>query len=420
MNFLPVTQVLTRHLGLDPHSLGSSSLRAALGTCMRAANCTDPEAYALLLERDPRVLERLIEEIVVAETWFFRGGDLFWFLAEQIRLTRRERPGRPFRVLSIPCSTGEEAYSLAIAALELGLSPGSWSIDAVDISRRALLAAGQGQYGSLSFRQTEPGLRERYFRKIGERWEIRPEPREGVRFLQGNLLNPTVLALERPYDLVFCRNVFIYLTSEARRIAANHLARLLRSEGLLCTSVTETLPATENRFTRWGPPAYGLYRRTGDRPSSVEIPTALAAAFPPTPPRAPVSAPVPAPVPATVPTPPAATVAPVSRTLLDEARRWANEGRLEEALAACMAIETAHGPSADLFALLGVIHQGRGEVALAHEAFRKALYLEANHGEALTHLVLLAQQRGDQRGVQGLQHRIARLGRTELSSEESA
>ena len=414
MNFAPVTHVLTRQLGLDPHSLGASSLRATLVACMKAADCHDPEQYAQLLERDPRLLERLIEEIVVAETWFFRGGDLFWFLAEQIRLARHERPGMPFRVLSIPCSTGEEAYSLAIAALEVGLTPGTWSIDGVDISRRALLEAGRGQYSGFSFRQTEPALRDRYFRKIGERWEIRHEPRQGIRFLQGNLIAPNLLILERPYDLVFCRNVFIYLTAEARRTALGNLARLLRPDGLLCTSVTEAMPLTEQRFARWGPPAYGLFRRLADRPSSPEMlrfPLTVPVPQPVTPPAAP---PVVTPI---TPSPP-----PVARSssLLEDARRLANLGRLDDALTACMAIETAHGPSADLFALLGVIHQGRGDENLARDAFRKALYLEATHREALTHLALLTPPGNDSAGARGMQRRLARLGPATPDSEDSA
>jgi chemotaxis protein methyltransferase WspC len=401
MNFAPVLDLLSQRLGLDPETLGTSSLRAALSACMRVAGCADPATYAQRLQREPATLAALIEEIVVPETWFFRGGDLFWFVAEQAVLARRDRPGQPFRALSLPCSTGEEAYSLTMAGLELGLTPGLLHVDGVDISQRALAAARRGVYGSLSFRQTDATLRERYFRPVGDRWELRPEPREGVRFLPGNLIDPRLLLFEYPYDIVFCRNVFIYLTAQARQQALANLARLTVAGGLLCMSVAEALPATEDRFKRWGPPAYGLYRRAGDRPGRATIPPLSLRPASSTAPATPATE---APLPLT----PALPV--VSANLLDQARRLADQGKLEDALAACLAEETAHGASADLFALVGVIQQSRGEESAAQDAFRKALYLDANHREALTHLLVLTQNSGRFSEGSGLRRRLQRLG----------
>lgn len=405
MNFSPVRQLLRQELGLDPQSLGDATLQAGMLACMRAAGYDDPEAYAQHLHHDATARQRLIDEVVVSESWFFRGGELFGFLAAQIQLARRERPGQPFRVLSIPCSTGEEAYSLAIAALELGLPPGCLHLDGVDVSRRALLAAGQGLYGALAFRQTPPHLRERYFRKIGSRWEIRPEPRQGCRFLHGNLIVPQLLAAEPPYDLIFCRNVFIYLTAEARQAAWDNLARLLRPEGLLCTSVTEAPPRDERRFARWGPPAFGLFRRLGKPPETLalpKMPRGRPVAVPPEPLAACVAS--------SAATTPSLTTPSLTTPSLEEARRLADRGQLDQALAVCQLFETQREPSADLYALVGVIQQSRGQTSLAHEAFRKALYLQADHREALTHLLLLARYCGDQATAKGLQRRLARLG----------
>jgi len=404
MNFSPLLQRLRQELGLDPQSLGDATLQASMLACMRAAGYDDPQAYARHLQHDARAWQRLIDEVVVSETWFFRGGELFGFLAEQIQLARRERPDRAFRVLSLPCSSGEEAYSLAIAALELGLPPGCLHLDGVDVSRRALLAAGQGLYGALAFRQTPPHLRERYFRKVGSRWEIRPEPRQGSRFLHGNLIASDLLAAEPPYDLIFCRNVFIYLTAEARQAAWDNLARLLRPEGLLCTSVTEAPPRDERRFARWGPQAYGLFRRLGKPPETLTLPKRPRGV-----PVAVASVPLPACVASVAATTPSPSTPSLTTPSLEEARRLADRGQLDQALAVCQLFETQREPSADLYALVGVIQQSRGQTTLAHEAFRKALYLQADHREALTHLWLLARHSGDQATAKGLQRRLARL-----------
>src|SRR5205807_2036709 len=81
-----------------------------------------------------------------------------------------------------------------------------------------------------------------------------------VRFQVGNLLDPRLLLLESPYDLVFCRNLFIYLTAPARRQALVTLTRLMAPDGLLCLGHAEPLPTDEDRFERTGPDNYFLYR----------------------------------------------------------------------------------------------------------------------------------------------------------------
>ena len=91
---------------------------------------------------------------------------------------------------------------------------------------------------------------------------------------------------------------------------------------------------------------------------------------------------------------------------LARARRLADVGRLDEALAACRAC--LGGPSADLFALLGVLHQARGEADEAARCFERALYLEPGHRDALTHLMLLRRERGDHAQAALLQRRLGR------------
>src|SRR5262249_8781045 len=158
--------------------------------------------------------EALVEEVVVPETWFFRGAGLFTDLAKRIRNTALSRP---FRVLSVPCSTGEEPYSLAIALAEANVSPQAFTLEGVDLSGRSVERAQRGCYGAFSFRQTDPGLHDRYFRPAGREWEIDATLRQAVRFRTGNLVDPQFLWGEAPYDLILCRNLLIYLHPEARR-----------------------------------------------------------------------------------------------------------------------------------------------------------------------------------------------------------
>lgn len=94
---------------------------------------------------------------------------------------------------------------------------------------------------------------------------------------------------------------------------------------------------------------------------------------------------------------------------LDQARRLADANRLDEALAECKTQLAAAGPSAAAYSLLGVVHQARGDLEEAGEAFRKALYLDPAHQEALTHAMLLAAQRGDTDRAAVLRERLARV-----------
>src|SRR5262249_47105557 len=140
-------------------------------------------------------------------------------------------------------------------------------IDAVDLSPRLLDLARRGRYPELSFRQLDEGLKRRHFTATPDGWEISATLREAVHFCQGNLVAPGFLAGEPPFDLVFCRNLFIYLAAPARRRARDPLDRLLAPEGLLCMGHAEPLDPAEGRFRATGPAGFFLYRRTPVAPA---------------------------------------------------------------------------------------------------------------------------------------------------------
>jgi len=246
-------------LGLDPESLGESAFRGAVRHRMTARRVTTPEAYAGLLATDPAEWAALAAELVVPETWFFRGGrPLFDHLAGWVAA----RGSRPVRILSLPCSTGEEPFSLALALRERGVSPAGYQLDAVDLAAGHLARAAAGRFAASSFREPDPDPRPRHFRPTDDgRWELDAEIRGAVRFRPGNAVEPGLLAGESPYDLIVCRNLFIYLTPEARERVAAHFERLLAPDGLLCVSPTEAARLPRARFVADGPPAFCLLRR---------------------------------------------------------------------------------------------------------------------------------------------------------------
>lgn len=400
MNRSPVEQALRDRLGLDPAAVGESAVGVAVAARMRATGALTPDAYLPRLA-DPTEVDALADELVVPETWFFRGGRrLFDALAAHLARASDRAPDRVARALSVPCSTGEEPFSLAIALSETGLASDRFRIDAVDISAAHLARATAAQYSASAFRESGPDPRPPHFRATGGRWELLPPLRRAVHFHRGNLTDPGFLAGEPPYDVILCRNLFIYLTPDGRERATAHLERLLGAAGWLCLSPAEAVRLPPGRFVTVGPSEWCVYQKAGV-PSALPQPSA-------TPPAAgarrapPVSAPGPDRPPA-----PAAATDPL-RAALTAARELADAGRLADAERACAGVLADHPDSADGYALLGVILLAGGKAEAAAAAFRKGLYLDPDHPEALAHLAVLAEQRQDVAQAVALRRRLAR------------
>jgi chemotaxis protein methyltransferase WspC len=380
---------------------------------MHARGLTDPALYTARLMTEATERNALAAELAVSETWFFRGGRaLFERLAGFIADRAAGRaPGKTVRALSIPCSTGEEPYSLAIAAHERFLTPEDFSIDAVDVSARVLARATAARYGVFAFRESGVDVRPVYFRSTEDSWELLPHLRAAVRFVPGNLTDPLFLADERPYDLILCRNLFIYLTPDARVRALANFDRLLALDGLLCVTPAEADRLPSSRFVPDGPLEFGTYRRADlgspvprtaeprAEPSGLSGERARFTALPrPSAPRAPAPrAPAPRAPEVTSPDP------------LSAARALADAGRLDAARAACEALLRARPANADALALLGVVHLAAGRADDALDAFRKALYLVPDHAEAMTQMMALCERRGDTARAAALRKRLARL-----------
>jgi chemotaxis protein methyltransferase CheR len=189
-------------------------------------------------------LEEIVERVTTNETYFFREGYQLAAFKDEIlpALAESERRGRRLTIWSAGCSTGEEAYTIAILLLESGLF-GGWDVRIFgsDISRRVLQAARKGAYGRGSFRTTEPRILRRYFREVDGRHQVREEVRQMVSFGQINLFDEPMTAIVGEVDIVFCRNVLIYFNHESRRKVIDTLHRKLIRGGFLLLGHSESL-----------------------------------------------------------------------------------------------------------------------------------------------------------------------------------
>jgi chemotaxis protein methyltransferase CheR len=188
-------------------------------------------------------LEELIERVTTNETYFFREQyqlDAFRFEILPELLDRQPR-GRRLSIWSAGCSSGEEAYTIAMLILETGKF-GGWDIRVFgsDISKRVLAAARKGVYGRASFRSTDPHLQRRWFREVDGKHQVRDEVRQLVSFGQINLVEDASVLLG-DVDVIFCRNVLIYFDQASRRRVIDTLYRKLNKGGYLLLGHSESL-----------------------------------------------------------------------------------------------------------------------------------------------------------------------------------
>jgi len=337
-------------------------------------------------------LEILASHLTVGETYFFRNPETFEILEQQIlpeRISAR-RTLRRLRVWSAGCSTGEEAYSLAIVLRRLLGDLREWDLRvlATDINPRFLEKASAGVYSQWSFRQTPDGIQERYFQKTRDgKFAILPEIKRWVSFSYLNLAEDAYPALwnnTHAMDIIFCRNVLMYFHPERARKAVEGFERALVEGGWLIVSPAETshllfAPLTPVHF-----PGAILYRKEGDAQAQLSATGGPALPAPLEQERMPrvvhgepawVSQPGADAEPAEKP----AAASPTSqdrRATALWARDLANQGKLVEALAWCEKALAADKLDPACHYLRAAILQEQGEVEGAAVSLRRALYLD--------------------------------------------
>ncbi|XZN91309.1 MAG: CheR family methyltransferase [Microcoleus sp.] len=429
-----IEALLRQKIGLDAMTIGSSTITRAVQRRMADGGLTDINIYLTRLQSSPQELQELIEIVVIPETWFFRDRAPFVFLSNYvISEWWPKNLGKTLRVLSFPCSTGEEPYSIAIALLEAGLSSFNFSIDAADISKVALQVAQQGIYGKNSFRGQNLDFRERYFTNTGDLYHLQEFVKQKVNFIQANIREPNCLIPPNYYDLIFCKNLLIYLDQSSINQTIQLLNTWLKTPGILFLGHSESGQKLPPEFASVRHPLAFAYRKTdmADRASVLvkkdtnktnisefvresKGAESRSNTSPSWPSRFSTSQgkfvggdasemlSVRSIAPETANTQPA-------KADLDTARHLADRGELPEATKLCQTYLSQNPTNADAYVLLGEIYQATGDRFQAEQSFQKATYLQPNHYEALIHLALLKEERGDIRGATILRQRIQRL-----------
>jgi chemotaxis protein methyltransferase CheR len=198
-------------------------------------------------------LEKLINASTVNETYFYREDHQFACLTSNLlqERLRMKPPGETMRIWSVPCSTGEEPYSIAIWLLENWAEVDAHDVEIVgsDIDTNVLEAARAGIFGKRALMRLSPALTDKYFTAAGpEHWQIIDELRESVRLAATNIVERSETRPHGLFDIIFCRNLLIYFDDTSRRVAAENLYESLAPGGYICLGHAESMSRISSLF----------------------------------------------------------------------------------------------------------------------------------------------------------------------------
>ena len=227
----------------------------------------DVRAYLAFVAADLAEREALINAFTINETYFYREDHQLAALAKEIlpAVIRTKRPGDLVRIWSMPCSTGEEAYSIAIWLLENWPLVDAYNVEIVgsDIDTHALSQARDGRYAARALARLPGKVVESYFEaERGHRRKIIDDLRESVRFAAANIVDRATLGGLGKFDVILCRNLLIYFDDASRLQAANNLYESLNDGGFLCLGHSESMTRITDKFAMARLEDAIVYRRT--------------------------------------------------------------------------------------------------------------------------------------------------------------
>jgi len=464
MSLAKIKTLLQEVIGLYPSSIGDASIERAIHLRMQAlgiatSGVRGEREYLRRIQRDKEEFDELVEEVVVPETWFFRNVFPFEALSSYLPGLKENGPANAdaeLKILSLPCSTGEEPYSIAMVLMEKDLSIGKFSIDACDVSQRAIRKARRGIYGQHSFREEYRGLRDKYFQRTRAGYVLDASVKKKVSFARANIIADEFDHKRAKYDVIFCRNLLIYFDRPTQARVLKKLHRMLKPSGILCVGHAEAAQVTRDYFspldfsmafafskisegTEAGHPPAGkplslqngntlkelqstfhhlvglvekdqaLGRRLSRGKAPVQTPAAV---FPEAEKgrtraskdgrrRAPRQQP-----------------AGEESDTLKRVSAYLELGRLNDAETLCEDYLQKNPQSGDAYYYLGLISQRKGSPGGAESLLKKALYLDPAHHLALAQLAQLAEERGDAAQARDYRRRQKRAMRRQTGSNE--
>ncbi len=377
----------------------------------------------------PEVMRAIVPHITVYETYFFRHPEHFAWLRDtflpELEQRKRTEGKRSVSCWSAGCSTGEEAYSLAMTLFEYFEEQPGWDIKvlATDINHASLEIARQGCYGDWSFRDTPPALKARFFEPCSHsaepvpglprltRYRVDGRIRRMVAFAELNLHAPqwdlSTLS-DRPFDLILCRNVLIYLQRDAAKALVARFAEQMEPKSVLIVGPSEPWLLGSALFISQQIPNGTVFIKKENPLHSVHV----AAHLPEPKPQAQVSiVPVPSaskylaseyrlPHTTSIPTDekaPDLCATNPREEAISRAKVLADSGDAARAIELCSKLLEDETTDPELYYLRGIAHLHARDLSSAESDLKKSLFLEPDNIVAYIALASIAKARGDER-----------------------
>lgn len=393
-----VIQRLKSETGLTQSHL---ALQGAIDRRCQLQGELSKSAYRLQLQQCPDEWQSLLDLVVIPETMFFRDRVPFEALGDWVRQewSLHHKTQKPIlRGLSLPCSTGEEAYSIAMTLVNAGLSPTQFELDAIDISHRCIAIAQRGQYANIHGRSVQPLFKQdriqaESINPVERQFEIVPWLRNRIHFSVQSAFQTLEAASMESYDIIFCRNLMIYFDAATRLHLLTGLDRCLKPNGILVVGHSELGLVDRDR---WSPlplvHACSFQKKTSPKNASANHPKSS--------------------------TSKSSRMGGLGRGrdsdnkaegVLLQVQALADRGDLEQALKDCQTYLTAHPLCEQGQALIAQIYLAIGQPQQAEAALHRVLYLNPHHQDALFQLSLLRSVTGDSVGSDRLLQRLQRL-----------
>ncbi|HEY9725530.1 MAG TPA: protein-glutamate O-methyltransferase CheR [Chroococcales cyanobacterium] len=269
-------RLIAKHTGLEVRERDKTALSEKIALRMKALKFDSPETYYQLLNSSTPESHQEWKQLAILitniESYFFRDKDQFALLRDRIlpELIQRKQNNKTIRICSAGCSSGEEPYSLAILLKELLPEVEQWHLTVlgIDINQEALQKAEKGVYRPWSFRRVDREIVQRYFRLKNDEYHLDSSISQMVTFKTLNLVNgvfPIPNSELSEFDLIVCRNVFIYFDSPAIERVLNKFYSALQPLGYLITGHAELYGQNLSQFQTKVFPESVVYQRLEER-----------------------------------------------------------------------------------------------------------------------------------------------------------
>lgn len=370
--------IIYQKAGIEVHDHQLPNLAKLINEACQQYQLDDAQDYLLSLQKcpgDSREFKYLADGISINESYFFRDSHQLDYIKmhylPRLIKRKREQGNLTFRVWSAGCSEGQELYTLAILLHQQLADIGRWRLDflGTDISNQVLETAKSARYSEWSLRTCDDNMRARFFDTDSHNplrpFQLKPALRAQSRFLWMNL---TRAAFPNPadgtchLDIIFCRNVFIYLHRQAREDILSRFGDCLNPGGLLMLGANDPQDRLPSSLVSIGPEHRGFIKQT----ASVVAPPAKRSARPQRPVKSQVA-----------PEKPAQT-----DDLFAEASRLANTGQQQQAEALCTELIRMDPENIAYYCLQAWLYMEQDRLADAELALRRALFLDPGHWQA--------------------------------------